>query len=125
MYTVTSSPASHVITFPLLPPLTILLPWGEYATLRTSLAPLLAVCGCPGIDEKTLKREGVCAASLPTTMGMVAGMLVQNTLKYLLGFGEVAFLLQYNAITNEFVSRMTYPDPRKAGGAPPTGVNGC
>lgn len=23
-----------------------------------------------GIDERTLKREGVCAASLPTTMGM-------------------------------------------------------
>jgi ubiquitin-like modifier-activating enzyme 5 len=22
-----------------------------------------------GIDERTLKREGVCAASLPTTMG--------------------------------------------------------
>jgi ubiquitin-like modifier-activating enzyme 5 len=40
-----------------------------------------------GIDEKTLKREGVCAASLPTTMGIVAGMLVQNTLKYLLRFG--------------------------------------
>ena len=40
--------------------------------------------------------------------------------RYLLGFGEVAFLLQYNAITNEFTSRMTYPDPRKAGGAPPT-----
>jgi len=34
------------------------------------------------IDEKTLKREGVCAASLPTTMGIVAGFLVQNTLKY-------------------------------------------
>jgi hypothetical protein len=57
-----------------------------------------------GIDEKSLKREGVCAvslqemfsflvrvemlslymflqASLPTTMGMVAGMLVQNVLK--------------------------------------------
>ena len=34
-----------------------------------------------GIDEKTLKREGVCAASLPTTMGMVAGMLVQNSLQ--------------------------------------------
>ena len=33
------------------------------------------------IDERTLKREGVCAASLPTTMGMVAGMLVQNVLK--------------------------------------------
>ena len=33
------------------------------------------------IDEKTLKREGVCAASLPTTMGIVAGFLVQNVLK--------------------------------------------
>ena len=34
-----------------------------------------------GIDEKTLKKEGVCAASLPTTMGVVAGLLVQNSLK--------------------------------------------
>ena len=32
-------------------------------------------------DERTLKREGVCAASLPTTMAVVAGFLVQNTLK--------------------------------------------
>lgn len=43
-----------------------------------------------GIDERTLKREGVCAASLPTTMGIVAGLLVQNTLKYLLKFGQVS-----------------------------------
>jgi|EP01047_Picozoa_sp_COSAG01_P003126 ubiquitin-like modifier-activating enzyme 5 len=42
-------------------------------------APPLIVAS--GIDEKTLKREGVCAASLPTTMGIVAGMLVQNSLK--------------------------------------------
>ena len=42
-----------------------------------------------GIDERTLKREGVCAASLPTTMGIVAGLLVQNTLKCLLKFGQV------------------------------------
>ena len=26
-----------------------------------------------GIDERTLKREGVCAASLPTTMGAPPG----------------------------------------------------
>lgn len=38
------------------------------------------------IDEKTLKREGVCAASLPTTMGVVAGLLVQNVLKYVVNF---------------------------------------
>lgn len=42
-------------------------------------APPLVVAA--QIDERTLKREGVCAASLPTTMGIVAGMLVQNTLK--------------------------------------------
>lgn len=42
-----------------------------------------------GIDEKTLKREGVCAASLPTTMGIIAGFLTQNALKYLLNFGQV------------------------------------
>ena len=43
-----------------------------------------------GIDERTLKREGVCAASLPTTMGIIAGLLVQNTLKYLLDFGQAS-----------------------------------
>jgi ubiquitin-like modifier-activating enzyme 5 len=42
-------------------------------------APPLVVAS--EIDERTLKRDGVCAASLPTTMGMVAGMLVQNALK--------------------------------------------
>uniref|UniRef100_A0A1I7XGH2 Ubiquitin-like modifier-activating enzyme 5 n=1 Tax=Heterorhabditis bacteriophora TaxID=37862 RepID=A0A1I7XGH2_HETBA len=35
------------------------------------------------IDEKTLKREGVCAASLPTTMAVVAGFLVQNALNFI------------------------------------------
>ena len=43
-------------------------------------APPLVVAD--GTDERTLKREGVCAASLPTTMGVVAGLLVQNALKY-------------------------------------------
>lgn len=50
------------------------------------LPPLIVASG---VDEKTLKREGVCAASLPTTMGIIAGLLVQNVLKYLLGFGQV------------------------------------
>ena len=66
------------------------------------------------------KRPGTCPASLPTTDSIVAGITAQNVLKYLLGFGEVAFLIQYNAITNDFQSRMTYPDPRKAAGAPMT-----
>lgn len=67
-------------------------------------APPLVVA--ENIDEKTLKREGVCAASLPTTMGITAGFLVQNSLKYLLDFGEVSDYLGYNALC-DFFPRMS------------------
>ncbi|ESO84540.1 hypothetical protein LOTGIDRAFT_236214 [Lottia gigantea] len=62
-------------------------------------------------DEKTLKREGVCAASLPTTMAVVAGFLVQNTLKYLLKFGDVSYYLGYNALQDFFPSMTLRPNP--------------
>ena len=65
------------------------------------------------IKAQKEKRPGECAASLATTDSIVAGICAQNALKYLLSFGEVAFLLSYNAITNDFTTRMTYPDPRK------------
>lgn len=71
-------------------------------------APPLVVA--ENIDEKTLKREGVCAASLPTTMGIVAGMLVQNTLKYLLSFGEVSDYLGYNALIDFFPKMSLKPN---------------
>ena len=61
-------------------------------------------------DEKTLKREGVCAASLPTTMGVVAGLLVQNTLKYLLNFGQVSYYLGYNALLDYFPTMQMKPN---------------
>lgn len=63
------------------------------------------------IDEKTLKREGVCAASLPTTMGIVAGFLVQNSLKYLLKFGNVTHYLGYNALQDFFPTMSMKPNP--------------
>ncbi|XP_058840635.1 ubiquitin-like modifier-activating enzyme 5 [Topomyia yanbarensis] len=72
-------------------------------------APPLVVA--ENIDEKTLKREGVCAASLPTTMGIVAGMLVQNTLKYLLNFGTVSDYLGYNAMIDFFPKMSLKPNP--------------
>ncbi|XP_063688100.1 ubiquitin-like modifier-activating enzyme 5 [Bolinopsis microptera] len=72
-------------------------------------APPLVVAS--KIDEKTLKREGVCAASLPTTMGVVAGLLVQNTLKYLLKFGEVTEYLGYNALNDFFPQFNLKPNP--------------
>ena len=62
------------------------------------------------IDERTLKREGVCAASLPTTMGIVAGFLAQNALKFLLGFGTPAYYLGYNALEDFFPSMKLQPN---------------
>ena len=58
----------------------------NYVMLCIYLSWYLLQCAPPLVvatktDEKTLKREGVCAASLPTTMAVVAGFLVQNTLK--------------------------------------------
>jgi ubiquitin-like modifier-activating enzyme 5 len=50
---------------------------GETACFQC-IPPLIVATG---VNEKTLKRDGVCAASLPTTMGIVAGFLVQNCLK--------------------------------------------
>lgn len=74
-----------------------------------SCAPPLVVAS--DIDEKTLKREGVCAASLPTTMGIVAGMLVQATLKRLLRFGHVSNYLGYSAIKDFFPTMTLKPNP--------------
>ena len=61
--------------------------------------PLIVASGVP---ESTLKREGVCAASLPTTMGLVSALLVQNALKYLLKFGKVSFFVGYAAMSDYF-----------------------
>ncbi|EGC36376.1 UBA/THIF-type NAD/FAD binding fold-containing protein [Dictyostelium purpureum] len=80
---------------------------GETACFQC-VPPLIVASG---IDERTLKREGVCAASLPTTMGIVAGMLTQNTLKHLLGFGEVSSLLGYNALLDYFPKDTIRPNP--------------
>lgn len=72
-------------------------------------APPLIVAS--SIDERTLKREGVCAASLPTTMGIVAGFLVQNALKLLLQFGQVSRYLGYNAMEDFFPTMALKPNP--------------
>lgn len=61
-------------------------------------------------ETHNVKREGVCAASLPTTMGIIAGLLAQNILKYLLNFGEVSYLLSYNALSNFFSDTILLPN---------------
>jgi len=72
-------------------------------------APPLVIAS--NIDERTLKKEGVCAASLPTTMAIVAGMLVQNCLKFLLEFGKVSPYLGYNALDDFFPTWSMKPNP--------------
>lgn len=64
-----------------------------------------------GGDEQDIRREGVCAASLPTTMGVVAGLLIQNSLKLLLKFGQVTYYLGYSSKTDYFPNYMMSPNP--------------
>jgi len=64
-----------------------------------------------GIDESTLKREGVCAASLPTTMAIIAGLQAQNALKFLLHFGEPAPYVGYSALADHFERIAMRPNP--------------
>ncbi|CEF67778.1 Ubiquitin-like modifier-activating enzyme 5 [Strongyloides ratti] len=73
------------------------------------LPPLIVASN---IDEKTLKKDGVCAASLPTTMAVIAGMLVQNSLKYLLNFGTVSNYVGYNALVDFFPKEEMLPNPQ-------------
>lgn len=44
-------------------------------------------------------------------MGIVAGFLVQNTLKYLLQFGEVTHYLGYSALNDFFPTMRMKPNP--------------
>lgn len=45
-------------------------------------------------------------------MGIVAGFLVQNTLKYLLKFGQVTNYLGYSALTDFFPTMNLKPNPQ-------------
>ena len=71
---------------------------GETACFACAPALVTATSG----DENQIKRDLVCAASLPTTMGIIAGLLSQNVLKSLLNFGEVSYFLGYNAREDYF-----------------------
>ena len=44
-------------------------------------------------------------------MGIVAGLLVQNSLKYLLEFGQVAHCLGYGALNDYFHDQPLRPNP--------------
>lgn len=71
------------------------------------MPPLALVEG----TEHTIKREGVCTASLPTTMGITAGFIAQSVLKILLRFEEITYYLSYNS-RNEFFNRSRFePNP--------------
>ncbi|XP_016206907.2 ubiquitin-like modifier-activating enzyme 5 [Arachis ipaensis] len=45
-------------------------------------------------------------------MGVVAGLLVQNTLKFLLGFGQVSPYLGYNSLKDFFPTMQMKPNPQ-------------
>ncbi|KAI3388971.1 hypothetical protein SNEBB_006631 [Seison nebaliae] len=61
-------------------------------------------------DEKSLKREGVCAASLPTTIGIVAGLLVQAAMKYLMKLEMKRGYIGYNGLKDFFPEMVLLPN---------------
>ncbi|KAL5107783.1 Ubiquitin-like modifier-activating enzyme 5 [Taenia crassiceps] len=73
------------------------------------MPPLVVAAGLN--DTKVLKRDGVCAASLPTTMAIVAGLMVQNVLKFLLNFGEVSSYFGYGAAKDTVYQVSLRPNP--------------
>ncbi|KAM7542014.1 hypothetical protein Aperf_G00000014453 [Anoplocephala perfoliata] len=73
------------------------------------MPPLVVAAGLD--DTKVLKRDGVCAASLPTTMAIVAGLMVQNVLKFLLNFGEVSSYFGYGAAKDTIYRVSLRPNP--------------
>ncbi|VDM34993.1 unnamed protein product [Hydatigera taeniaeformis] len=73
------------------------------------MPPLVVAAGLN--DTKVLKRDGVCAASLPTTMAIVAGLMVQNVLKFLLNFGEVSSYFGYGAAKDTVYRVDLRPNP--------------
>ncbi len=44
-------------------------------------------------------------------MGIVAGLLAQNVMKYLLDFGEVSYFLSYNSFCDFFPKMVLQPSP--------------
>lgn len=69
--------------------------------------PLIVASGIP---ESTLKREGVCAASLPTTTALTAATLVQNALKRCFRYGKVSLFLGYSSLSDYFPSYAISPN---------------
>jgi ubiquitin-like modifier-activating enzyme 5 len=72
-----------------------------------------ACMACTGIIRPPLEsapRGEPCVASLPTTMSILAGIQVQETLKILLGIGTPIDYLTYNAISGQFHSHFTKRD---------------
>ena len=69
--------------------------------------PPLAIAS--NMDEKQIRRNGVCTASLPTTMSIIAGFLAHNALKYLLRFGQLVFFQGYQSLTNYFPTYIIRP----------------
>ena len=69
--------------------------------------PPLAIAS--NMDERQIKRNGVCTAFLPTTMSIIAGFLAQNALKYLLRFGQLVYFQGYQSLTNFFPTYIIRP----------------
>ena len=78
------------------------------------IIPYTTACAaCVGAINLEKKKEygEPCTASLPTTMTILAGLQVQEVLKYLLHFGKMCGYLMYDAVTNNITQYNPQRDP--------------
>jgi molybdopterin/thiamine biosynthesis adenylyltransferase len=70
-----------------------------------------ACLGAIDLTHKKKEQGEPCTASLPSTMAILAGIQVQELLKYFFKLGEMASYLLYDGITNQIQEIKLKRDP--------------
>ncbi|MHA1401502.1 MAG: HesA/MoeB/ThiF family protein [Candidatus Heimdallarchaeaceae archaeon] len=77
------------------------------------VVPYKTACyNCTGsIDLGTKEHGEPCTASLPSTIAIVASLVSEITLKFLLGFGTIPDYIGFNALNDQFIIQKMNRDP--------------
>ncbi len=75
--------------------------------------PFKTACyACTGsIDLGTKEHAEPCTASLPSTIAIIASLITEISLKYLLKFGTIPDYIGFNALTDQYIIQKMKRDP--------------
>ena len=81
---------------------------GETACLECTARPRSSQGTNSG--SARVSASGACAASLPTTTAILAGVLAQTALKHLLEFGTLSQYVSYEGLADSLTQDASLPD---------------